>query len=305
MFHRILEFIQGFLRGPQSNGRKGRGLSGAALPGVLCTAAGFLFIVSMVLILPDNSDAAGVTGSSGKGRDNRLHFDESFSPESGDPALDSKGGRGADVSGAAAGDTDGAVTHLDRADCPEDWNLYIVNPWNSLPEDYEVSLKAIEKGHFVDERCYDDLKVMLEDCRAEGLSPYICSSYRTQEYQEGLFQQNVDKLMAQGYSEADAQAETATCIAVPGTSEHQLGLAVDIVDIHDQNLDKSQEDTAVQKWLMENCWRYGFILRYPTDKSDVTGIIYEPWHYRYVGKDAAKEIYEQGVCLEEYLEGLK
>ena len=91
-------------------------------------------------------------------------------------------------------------------------------------------------------------------------------------------------------------------MAFPGTSAHQLGLAVDIVDLSNQNLNESQEDTAVQKWLMENSWRYGFILRYPNDKSDVTGIVYEPWHYRYVGKEAAKEIYGQGICLEEYLE---
>ncbi|MEE0202655.1 MAG: M15 family metallopeptidase [Muricomes sp.] len=90
-------------------------------------------------------------------------------------------------------------------------------------------------------------------------------------------------------------------MGVPGTSEHQLGLAVDIVDIENQILDEDQEKTAVQKWLMENSWRYGFILRYPNDKSDITGIIYEPWHYRYVGNEAAKEIYDLDVCLEEYL----
>jgi len=92
-------------------------------------------------------------------------------------------------------------------------------------------------------------------------------------------------------------------VAVPGTSEHQLGLAVDLVDLDNQNLNESQEKTAVQKWLLENSWKYGFILRYPNDKRKLTGIIYEPWHYRYVGKDAAREIYETGVCLEEYLKG--
>ena len=91
-------------------------------------------------------------------------------------------------------------------------------------------------------------------------------------------------------------------MAVPGTSEHQLGLALDIVDRSNQNLDESQEDTAVQQWLMKHSWEYGFILRFPTGKSDVTGIIYEPWHYRYVGKEAAKEIYDRGICLEEYLD---
>ena len=90
-------------------------------------------------------------------------------------------------------------------------------------------------------------------------------------------------------------------MAVPGTSEHQTGLAVDIVDMNYQLLDEKQEDTAVQKWLIKNSYKYGFILRYPSDKSEITGINYEPWHYRYVGKDVAKEVYEQGVCFEEYL----
>ena len=90
-------------------------------------------------------------------------------------------------------------------------------------------------------------------------------------------------------------------VAYPGTSEHQLGLALDIVDVSYQQLDTEQENTPVQQWLMKNSWKYGFVLRYPADKSDITGIIYEPWHYRYVGKEAAAEIYENKLCLEEYL----
>ena len=93
-----------------------------------------------------------------------------------------------------------------------------------------------------------------------------------------------------------------TVVALPGTSEHQTGLALDIVDAGYQELDEAQENTPVQQWLMRNSWRYGFILRYPTGKSNITGIIYEPWHYRYVGRDAARAIYESGLCLEEYLE---
>ena len=105
----------------------------------------------------------------------------------------------------------------------------------------------------------------------------------------------------QGYAQTDAEEEAGKVVARPGTSEHQLGLAVDIVDLDNQNLDETQEDTAVQQWLMAHSWEYGFILRYPGGKSEITGIIYEPWHYRYVGRDAAAEIYAQGVCLEEYL----
>ena len=94
----------------------------------------------------------------------------------------------------------------------------------------------------------------------------------------------------------------ATIVALPGTSEHQLGLAVDIVDLDHQLLDESQEQTAVQQWLMTNSWRYGFILRYPTAKTETTGIIYEPWHYRYVGRDHAQAIRQSGQCLEEFLQ---
>ena len=88
-------------------------------------------------------------------------------------------------------------------------------------------------------------------------------------------------------------------MAVPGTSEHQLGLAVDIVDVNQQVLEEEQEDTPTQQWLLANSWKYGFILRYPENKSSITGITYEPWHYRYVGRQAAQEIYSQGICLEE------
>ena len=95
--------------------------------------------------------------------------------------------------------------------------------------------------------------------------------------------------------------DAAKAVAIPGTSEHQLGLAVDIVDANMQDLTDEQENTATQKWLMANSWRYGFIHRYPNDKTDITGIIYEPWHYRYVGKDAAQDIFNRDITLEEYL----
>lgn len=185
---------------------------------------------------------------------------------------------------------------------PDSWNLILVNPWNPLPEGYAVSLTELKNGLRVDTRCYPDLQAMLAACRRAGLSPVICSAYRTQEDQERLFRSKVSRLTAQGYAQADAEAEAGKSVAVPGTSEHQLGLAVDLVDLNNQQLDESQEDTAVQKWLMEHCWEYGFILRYPSDKSEMTGITYEPWHYRYVGREDAEQIHSLGVCLEEYLE---
>ena len=190
-------------------------------------------------------------------------------------------------------------------DPDEGWRLLLVNPWHALPAGYEVTLTQLKNGHAVDERCYPDLQAMMDDCRAAGLNPVICSSYRTQEKQEQLFAAQMAPYLAAGCSPEEARRQAAQAVAVPGTSEHQLGLAVDIVDEANQNLDERQEDTAVQQWLMAHSWQYGFILRYPNEKSEVTGIIYEPWHYRYVGKAAAEEIWRQGVCLEEYLQQLE
>ncbi len=184
---------------------------------------------------------------------------------------------------------------------PTAWNLMLVNPWHSLPSDHRVALHSLGDGQAVDQRCYASLQSMLEDCAAAGCQPHICSSYRTQAKQETLYNDKVQEFLAQGYTQARATAQAEEYVAKPGFSEHQLGLAVDIVDVNYQILDEAQETTAVQQWLLANSWRYGFILRYPTAKHEITGIMYEPWHYRYVGEEAAAEIYNQGLCLEEYL----
>lgn len=181
------------------------------------------------------------------------------------------------------------------------WNLVLVNPDTPLPENYEINVKQLDNGQAVDERCYDALQNMMNDCRRAGLRPVICSSYRTQEKQQMLFDNQVEKWKNQGYSVDEAKMQAGKLVAVPGTSEHQLGLALDIVDISYQLLEEEQENTPTQKWLLENSWKYGFILRYPKDKTDITKISYEPWHYRYVGKKAAKEIFDAKICLEEYL----
>lgn len=195
----------------------------------------------------------------------------------------------------------------ERVEIPDpavDWKLLLVNPQYSLPDDFSVNLTQLRNGQAIDSRAYPDLQNMVDDARAEGLSPLICSSYRTTEMQESLFSNKVSRLLDQGYSPERAETEAGRWVAVPGTSEHQLGLAVDIVAESYPYLDEQQENTPEQKWLMENAYRYGFILRYPADKCHLTGIGYEPWHYRYVGKKAAKQMNETGMCLEEYLEEL-
>ena len=183
----------------------------------------------------------------------------------------------------------------------------LVNPWYYVPEGYTVELKQINKDHRIAAVALRDLKEMLADCTLAGHQPVVCSSYRTQEYQEGLFQRKVERLLEDKkntYTEEEARIVAAQSVAIPGTSEHQLGLAADIIDDRNWNLDESQAQMPTQQWLMEHSWRYGWILRYPNEKSEITGIIYEPWHYRYVGREIAAEIHELGVCLEEYLQML-
>ena len=176
----------------------------------------------------------------------------------------------------------------------------LVNAKNPIPDDWTVNLVQLNNGHQIDKRAYDSLQKMLNDARAKGWNPLICSSYRTTSYQQQLFDNRVQRMKNQGMSEKEAIADTEKWIAIPGTSEHETGLAVDIVTVENQNLDNSQLNSACQKWMMEHCYDYGFILRYPEDKTKITGIDFEPWHYRYVGYDIAQYIKQNGICLEEY-----
>lgn len=183
--------------------------------------------------------------------------------------------------------------------------ILLANPWNIIPSSYEPELKDVDPndGEYmpVDISCWDALVNMLADCRKAGHGVVLISAYRRHSTQITLFNNKVNYFLNQGYSEAAARTEAATIVAMPGTSEHELGLAVDLVDSDYTGLDEAQENTDTQKWLMEHCWDYGFILRYPNSKSAETGIIYEPWHYRYVGKELARELQATGLCLEEYL----
>ena len=171
----------------------------------------------------------------------------------------------------------------------DDWRLVLVNPANPLPESCTASMTRLSDGHEVDKRCYSDLQAMLDACEAAGLYPRLESAYRTWEEQDKCISEEIDRLVEEGMSHAKAEKEAAKRIAVPGCSEHHLGLAVDLAD------------KDAQQWLQEHSWEHGFILRYPGDKVEQTGYAYDPGHYRYVGREAAKEMWESGLCLEEYL----
>ena len=182
--------------------------------------------------------------------------------------------------------------------------LTLVNYKNKIPDDWKVDLVSLNDQQSIDQRAYQELKNMLNDAKKEGLNIIVCSSYRTYDKQKELFVNKVKEYLKEGYGYNEAQEAASMWVAKPNTSEHQLGLAVDLVSKKNQRLDDSQERTAEQQWLIKNWWRYGFILRYPSNKSDLTKVGYEPWHYRFVGKEHAKKITEQGVCLEEYLNNL-
>jgi len=181
------------------------------------------------------------------------------------------------------------------------WNLLLVNPWHAVPDDYESQLVNLPNGMKADARVYDALMEMLDACKADGLHAIVGSAYRSYDTQVTLYNNKINRLKNQGYDEETARREAGRVVAVPGTSEHQTGMAFDIVALSYQLLEEDQENTAEQKWLMEHCYEYGFILRFPKDKVDITGIIYEPWHYRYVGKEAALAIRDSGLCFEEWL----
>lgn len=182
------------------------------------------------------------------------------------------------------------------------WSLVLVNEEHPLATDYEPpQLTAIDSERSVDSRIVADLQQMMADGAAQGLDMYVTSAYRSYERQREVFSAGMQERLNSGLAPLEAYEDTSTSIAFPGTSEHATGLAVDIIANGYSELDEKQASTPEQQWLMAHCWEYGFILRYPQDTGDITGIIYEPWHYRYVGKEAAKEITERGITLEEYL----
>ncbi len=187
----------------------------------------------------------------------------------------------------------------------------LVNLQNPLNEDYDVQTRKVTyNGQTVDKlfdvRAADKLEAMLNDAKAAGYPMYLVSTYRTIRYQKGLYNRKVQAYLNAGYTQAAAEEEAGKWVAIPGTSEHNLGLAADIVSStwynYNTDLEQDFDKTEHFTWLIENCADYGFILRYPKGKESVTGIVYESWHFRYVGREVAKYIMENNLTLEEYWE---
>ena len=184
----------------------------------------------------------------------------------------------------------------------EEYYLLLANAENPLPQDWSIQTEEVQNGYETDKRAAPAMREMIQAAKEDGVELMLCSAYRSVEKQQQLFDRSQQAYMAQGMSEEEAYAKTATETAIPGTSEHQTGLAADIVTPTYQMLDAGFADTPAGQWLSEHAAEYGFVLRYPQDKQEVTGIIYESWHYRFVGKTHAKLMKESGLCLEEYLQ---
>lgn len=188
-------------------------------------------------------------------------------------------------------------TGTNQADTFIDWNLILVNSNHRIPNDYEVDLTELSNGQKVDSRIYPELQAMFDAARADGLQLFVREGYRTSEEQQQILDKKIAAFENEGNSRKEAEKLAKEWVSIPGTSEHEIGLSVDI------NADTSVSSRdSVYTWLAENAHRYGFIKRYPSDKTGITGISNEPWHYRYVGREAAEKMKERGVCLEEYIE---
>lgn len=184
----------------------------------------------------------------------------------------------------------------------QDWNLVLINKQHPIPEDYTFELETIKDDMKCDKRILEDLLQMLSDAKEQGINLAIRSPYRDMNRQIYLFNRKVNRYMAQGMSYMDAYKTAAQSVTVPGASEHQIGLALDITSDTYYTLDEAFGETEEGKWLAEHSHEYGFILRYPKGKEYITSISYEPWHFRYVGTEAATVIWQNDLTLEEFWE---
>lgn len=190
-----------------------------------------------------------------------------------------------------------ATLSADELNAGDGWMLLLVNSSNAIPDGYApTELTELSNGQSVDKRIYPSLQSMFDDARAQGVYPVVSSGYRTAKQQQSEMDDKIQEYIDDGKSEDEARTLAATYVAQVGYSEHEAGLAIDIV----AKANKSDDDT-VWAWMKEHCAEYGFILRYPEGKEGVTGMSYEPWHFRYVGVEAAQKIMGAGITLEEYL----
>lgn len=255
---------------------------------VLSVAALFLVVIFLVVLCTDP------LGNNGCGPSESM-MTSGDAPETADSDVSQSNDASSDTTADTSDQTSGSTA--DNTTTSSDWRLLLVNSTHPLADDYSVDLTELRNGQSVDTRILLDLQEMFDAARSEDIYPIVSDAYRTREDQQTLMDDVIQNYEDEGYSLEEASSKAEQVIAKPGTSEHETGLAIDIAgdDDYDQDTD------SVLEWMNSNAYKYGFILRYPSGKESVTGAEAENDHYRYVGKEAAKVIHDQGICLEEYL----
>lgn len=255
---------------------------------VLSVAALFLVVIFLVVLCTDP------LGNNGCGPSESM-MTSGDAPETADSDVSQSNDASSDTAADTSDQTSGSID--DNMTTSSDWRLLLVNSTHPLADDYSVDLTELRNGQSVDTRILSDLQEMFDAARSEDIYPIVSDAYRTREDQQTLMDDVIQNYEDEGYSSEEASSKAEQVIAKPGTSEHETGLAIDIAgdDDYDQDTD------SVLEWMNSNAYKYGFILRYPSGKESVTGAEAENDHYRYVGKEAAKVIHDQGICLEEYL----
>ncbi|MBQ5327789.1 MAG: M15 family metallopeptidase [Oscillospiraceae bacterium] len=254
-----------------------------------------------IIITPEKSEVSSESSSSETSSDSSEHSSvPEKTPSSGESSVPS-------ITTSSTPETSSSAP---EETFPKDYRtLILVNPWNHIPEDYTLELETVQGNYKMDIKAAESARNLLEAAAEAGFNMQLCSAYRTIERSAYLYERKVNQYIGYGYSEEDAKVEAARWVAPPGTSEHHTGLAMDLVSAeywgYYSDLEHAYEEFDSFEWMYEHCAEFGFILRYPKDKQDITGITYEPWHYRYVGVEAAEYIMENGLCLEEYLEEIK
>lgn len=205
-----------------------------------------------------------------------------------------------DHEGIDDSETEPAVSMEELTFDSSDWNLVLINKQHPISEDYDFTLGSFASGMRCDERVIEDLLLMMKAAQKDGINLMVRSPYRTSDHQESNFNNRIKQYMQQGLSYMEAYKRTSQVITVPGCSEHEVGLALDITSDTYQPLKQGFAETEEGQWLEEHSHEYGFIVRYPSGKEYITGIEYEPWHFRYVGREAAMLMKEENLCLEEF-----
>ena len=254
----------------------------------LSVAALFLVVIFLVVLCTDP------LGNNGCGPSESM-MTSGDAPETADSDVSQSNDASSDTAADTSDQTSGSTA--DNTTTSSDWRLLLVNSTHPLADDYSVDLTELRNGQSVDTRILSDLQEMFDAAKSEDIYPIVSDAYRTREDQQTLMDDVIQNYEDEGYSSEEASSKAEQVIAKPGTSEHETGLAIDIAgdDDYDQDTD------SVLEWMNSNAYKYGFILRYPSGKESVTGAEAENDHYRYVGKEAAKVIHDQGICLEEYL----